>query len=130
MKYLNKKYTTIIWDWKSTLFDANNSKLYNWVIPFLKNKDVNHILVSWALNPETRLELIKGSDIYQYFSNVYVTNESKRVYFQKIVNDPKIDKEGIIVIGDNINDEIALAKDVGIDSDEVNKFHKIMNLQN
>jgi FMN phosphatase YigB (HAD superfamily) len=130
MKYLNKTYKTIIWDWKSTLYDANNAQLYNWVLPFFKNNDVNHIMVSWALNPDTRTELIKNSDVNKYFSKVYVTNESKRAFFVKILNDPKIEKESVIVIGDNVNDEIALAKELGIDTVEVNKFVKIMNLQN
>jgi predicted HAD superfamily phosphohydrolase YqeG len=124
IKYKGKEYKTIVWDWRSTLYDPNNESLYPWVEDYIKHSKVNHILVSWAANPQRRIELINSFSIMKEFKEIIVTGNKKRVSFEYLFDKEEIDPETTIVIGDNVNDEIALAKDMGIDCSTVEEFVK------
>ncbi|MCC7289699.1 HAD hydrolase-like protein [bacterium] len=124
MKYRNKEYKTIIWDWRSTIYDPSSETLYPWVKPLLREyNDVNHILVSWALNVPVRREKIKSFGVMTYFKRIFVTND-KRMTFEEIFDELGYDADSTLIVGDNVNDEIAIAKDIGVDSEVVEVFVK------
>lgn len=128
MKYKGKNYKTIIWDWRSTLYDPNTEQLYPWVMDFLKEIRIDNILVSWAASPANRKEMIKSFRISKYFSKIIVTGTNKREEFERLFDLEGIDPESTIVVGDNMNDEIALANDLGVDNEEVSVFIKNLGL--
>lgn len=128
MKYKDKEYETILWDWRSTLYDPNTESLYPWVEDFFKTARVNHILVSWALNPQKRTELIESFSISKKFLRKYISSTKKRQIFEQIFDQDGFNPETTIVIGDNINDEISIANDLAIDSIHVDSFVKEFHL--
>lgn len=130
MIYKGKNYKTIIWDWRSTLYDPNTEQLYPWVLTFLKNYKVENILVSWAANPASRKELINSFKLSKYFSQIIITGTNKREEFEKLFDLEQVNPDTTIIVGDNINDEIALAEQLGVDNEEVSKFVKNLGLAN
>lgn len=128
IKIKNKEYETILWDWRSTLYDPNTESLYPWVEEFISRTNVNHILVSWALNPLKRIELVNSFSISNKFSNKYISSIKKREVFEQIFDQDGIDPETTLIIGDNVNDEILIAKDLCVDSMHVTDFVKELHL--
>lgn len=126
--YKGKRYENIIWDWRSTLYDPFTENLYPWVGIFFKKYKLNNYLVSWAANPSKRTELINSFPLMKNFKRIIVTGENKKDVFESIFDLKELDPELTLVVGDNMNDEIALAKELGIDSEEVSKFIKNMGL--
>lgn len=122
MKYKNKEYKTIIWDWKSTLYDDFNSKLFDWVISVFKKLDTQNYLVSWSSDYQKRLELINSFGIKAYFKEISISLTSKREIFEKIFDSQGVDPETTLVVGDNMNDEIRIARDMGVDATHVSEF--------
>lgn len=120
-----KQYKTIIWDWRSTLYDPLNHELYDWVKPFFEeNKDLEHILVSYVSDREKRMKWIKDTGMKHQFKHIFLTSSPKRQSFEEIVDGLGYNPEEIIVVGDNENDEIKAAQDLALDSILVEDFVK------
>lgn len=131
MKYKNKDYKSIIWDWRSTIYDPLLNQLYPWVKDFFnENDDVDHYLISWTGNVQKRTELINSFEITKKFKKIYITGEKKRTVFEKIFDEEGVDADNTLIIGDNVNDEISIAKDLAVDSVLISKFIKDMGLNN
>jgi hypothetical protein len=123
MEINGKTYRYIFWDWLWTLYDGNNDRLFDWVVPaFEKMKDVQHFLVSWTSNIDKRRGQIRLSPIRKYFTKIYVVNVSKDLSFRNLIKDYGIPKEELIVIGDSYTNEIPTAKNLGIDWVHITDF--------
>lgn len=122
MKYKDKEYKTIIWDWKSTLYDPYNETLYDWVLPFLDKSDAQNYLVSWSNDVAKRTELIKSYNLEKYFKKIIISLTSKRENFEMLFEQEGVDPETTLVVGDNINDEIKTAREMSVDAIHISTF--------
>jgi FMN phosphatase YigB (HAD superfamily) len=123
MEINGKTYKYIFWDWLWTLYDGNNAKLFDWVVPtFERMKDVKHFLVSWTSNIDKRSGEIELSPLRKYLTKVYVVNVSKDLSFRNLIKEFNIPIEDLIVIGDSYTNEIPTAKALGIDWIHITDF--------
>jgi FMN phosphatase YigB (HAD superfamily) len=123
MEINGKTYKYVFWDWLWTLYDGNNAKLFDWVVPtFERMKDVKHFLVSWTSNIDKRSGEIELSPIRKYLTKVYVVNVSKDLSFRNLIKEFNIPIEDLIVIGDSYTNEIPTAKELGIDWIHITDF--------
>lgn len=107
-----------------TLYNSYTDKLYYWVRTFFNShRDVRHLLVTKVLYKGKRMRIIRKAGMEKYFERIYL-GVDKRVFFEEIIS--KIPKETILVVGDNLHNEIALAKSLGIDSLDVRNIKMIL----
>ena len=123
--FRNKEYQYLIWDWRSTLWDPFNHQLYPWVKDFFeKNKDLKHILISFSIDYEKRYGQIMQEGLAKYFTYISISLKRKREQFEEVFDKGIAIPEKSLIIGDNTNDEIKVAKDLGIDSVTIGEFLK------
>ncbi len=126
MKKLNSKYKWVIWDWLWTIYTPDENKLYDWVEDFLKeNSDKKHILVSWAAKPPERAKLIESFGVSKYFVDIACGTFDKKQVFEQMIEKHGIKIEELLVIGDNIEQEITAARELGADSHHIDEFVSI-----
>lgn len=125
-KYKDKKYTNIFWDWLWTLYSPQTDSLFPWVEKFFSDHsdDVQHFLFSYSSDPPERLKFIKSFDISGHFLEMYVDGLQKKEHFLDVINKYNLDQQSILVIGDNPNDELVSAEELGLDHDHIDEFVK------
>lgn len=124
-KYKGKTYHYIIWDWRSTLWDPFNSCLYPWVQAFFtKHKNLSHILISFSIDREKRMKMIEQTDLKKYFKHISISLVNKREQFEEVFDQGIAKPDETLVVGDNKNDEIKVAKDLAVDFAIISEFLK------
>jgi len=123
-KFNNKQYKHLFWDWLWTLYFPKSEGLYEWVLPlFKKYKDkVDYYLFSYSNSEESRMKLIEKTGIKPYFKEIVIGEVNKFEAFKKILDKYCISSSDVLIIGDNLTQEIAAAKKLGIDSVLIDDF--------
>lgn len=117
MRYKNREYGVVIWDWLWTVYSRKDGRLFNWVIPYFEKhgKDSRNYLVSYAYNPTKRIKMIQDFGISKYFEDIKVARADKEELFNDVINIHKLEKEDILVIGDNVLHEGVASNKLGLD---------------
>ena len=101
--------TTIIFDWKQTLYDPETKQLIENAVDlldFLKEKNTRLLLI--GKGDSAMYDEINRLGVHDYFDKVIFTQSSKT----STLFHPFIDKRGTIVIGDRIRSEIAVGNEL------------------
>jgi methionine salvage enolase-phosphatase E1 len=117
MRFRNKEYKVVIWDWLWTLYSRRDERLFKWVMPYFESSvgEANNFLVSYAYNPSKRVKLIEGFNLDKYFKDIVVSVDKKEVMYKVILEKYGYKKEDVLVIGDNVLHEGRAAKELGLD---------------
>ena len=99
----------IIFDLIGTLYDEGSSNLHRDGIQVLKQlKKRHHLVLVTDLNKDKH-KLVENLGLYNYFDKVIISKKNKEL-FKNIINDKKILPSESLVIGDNLENEIKIAK--------------------
>ncbi len=143
MEFREKTYKYIFWDWLWTLayYHEGTTKVYDWVLPFIKNeRGAKHFVVSWASDPEGRKKQAQESGLLEYLEDIWTGKDAKRGFesgkdvkkkaYKEYVKKYGMKKEEILVIGDSFVHEIPAAQELGLDWVHVSDFIKEFGLIN
>lgn len=143
MEFRGKTYKYVFWDWLWTLayYQNKSTKLYDWVLPFLKEEgSAKHFVISWASNPESRKLQIEESGLAQYLEDLWTGKDMirgfasgkdvKRKAYQMYMKKYEMEKSEILIIGDSFEHEIPAAKELGVDWVHISDFVSELGLIN
>lgn len=107
----------IIFDFNRTIYDPETSKLTSGALDLLdslKNKGYKMCLLS-KKTKEDRIELIIGSGLEKYFSDIRVIDGEKTLMdFERCARVMTLDNPEIAVVGDRIRSEITPGNKLGM----------------
>ncbi|MBI2357247.1 HAD hydrolase-like protein [Candidatus Dojkabacteria bacterium] len=117
MEYRGREYKVIIWDWLWTLYSRKDNRLFGWVNEYFETygKDSKNFIISYANTPQKRTELIRRFGLSQYFEGIVIKKGDKVELFKEVIETYKLNKEEILVIGDNVSKEGVACKELGLD---------------
>ena len=125
LKLRVNQYKHIFWDWLWTVYDNDKQELYPWAQKvFEDSADSKHYMVSWAADPAGRKQLIEDSVLMGKLTDLWTGQEYKKGVFEQLMKKYQIPAEDILVIGDNMENEIQSAKELGLDHVHISDFVK------
>lgn len=104
----------IIFDFNRTLFDPESQRLFGGVATLLPKLAKNYKLALLSTGNESRKQLIKSLAMEKYFREILVVLEKKEDHLTRLAEACKCQPQEILVVGDGIKSEIALAKSLGM----------------
>jgi FMN phosphatase YigB (HAD superfamily) len=100
----------IIFDFNNTLYNPKSGKLFPGIKRLLRNIQEKCFLVLITTSSPERLLEISNTKISKYFNLIIIIKKKGKAIYQQIA----IDKSQTVIIGDRLDEEIAIAKQLGI----------------
>lgn len=104
----------IIYDFMWTLYDPEKGQLFDGVLPMLvsfKEKDLKQGLISFGGAEKKRL--IEGLELGKILDWYKVVEEKNPEVFKVFLEEFDLKPEEVMVVGDLVNEEIAIGKGIG-----------------
>lgn len=117
----------IIFDFLYTLYDPVSGTLFSGVLETAKKLSESYplVIISSTANVQERIALIKKLGLTPYFKEIIVSTKTPDLYLN-VCKKYKAKPHETVVIGDNVNNEIAIAKEIGAIPVLINKFHPLL----
>lgn len=111
----------IIFDWGRTLWDNDNDVLFSdskEILGYLKGKGYRMAVLSISAPEdfEQKYETIKKSGLASYFDKVLVSTKKEKEEIDEINKVWSLEYKDIVMIGDQVIREVAIANKLGMDS--------------
>lgn len=104
----------IIFDFNRTLFDPEKQRLLEGVNLLLPKLARNYKLALFSTGGDSREQLIKNLGIEKHFREILVVSEKGKLHLLSLAEGLNCRPEELLVVGDRVKSEVALAKSLGI----------------
>lgn len=115
-----KKYKLIIFDFYKTLFNPETGKLFDGIKEILIYLSPKIPLFLITVGNKERKNQIKKLNIDIYFKKIIYCKKKNEKIFNKLLVKNNVSPKESIIVGDNEEEEIKIAKNLGIEIIKIN----------